>query len=56
MYGPLYVDEVIVMYNDRAGEYDDYYYAHDMLFSPVVLLAPCGAVVEYYEYDANVPS
>jgi len=52
VYGPMYVDEVIVMYNDRAGKDQDYYYAHDMIYSPVTLLSNDGTVAEYYEYDA----
>ena len=48
----MYVDEVIVMYNDRAGEDQDYYYAHDLIYSPSGLLSKDGSVVEYYEYDA----
>ncbi|RKY25004.1 MAG: hypothetical protein DRP62_02365 [Planctomycetota bacterium] len=52
VYGQMYVDEVIVMYNDRAGEDQDYYYAHDMIYSPVGLLSKSGSLVEGYEYDA----
>ena len=51
VYGPLYVDEVILMYNDRFDD-DDYYYAHDMQYSPVALISKNGSVVERYEYDA----
>jgi len=43
-----YIDEPLVM-NDGT---DDYYYAHDHLYSVVVLLDDSGNVVERYEYDA----
>ena len=31
---------------------NDYYYAHDHLFSPAALIDDNGTVVERYEYDA----
>ena len=31
---------------------EDYYYAHDLLYSPVGLISKDGSVVERYEYDA----
>ncbi|MCD6380650.1 RHS repeat protein [bacterium] len=43
-----YIDEVLVM-NDGTN---DYYYAHDHLYSPVALMETDGDVVERYEYDA----
>ncbi len=43
-----YIDEPLVM-NDGT---DDYYYAHDHLFSVVALLEADGDVTERYEYDA----
>ncbi len=49
-FGPTYIDEVLLMYN--VSDSNDYYYAHDMLYSPVGLLSKDGSVVEYYEYDA----
>lgn len=42
-----YIDEVLVM-NDGTN---DYYYAHDHLYSPVALMETDGDVVERYEYD-----
>ena len=47
MYGN-YIDEALVM-NDGT---DDFYYAHDHLYSVVALLEADGDVVERYEYDA----
>jgi len=43
-----YIDEVLVM-NDGTN---DYYYAHDHLYSPAALTNTSGTVVERYEYDA----
>jgi len=43
-----YIDEPLVM-NDGT---DDYYYAHDHLYSTVALIDDGGDVVERYEYDA----
>ena len=43
-----YIDEVLLMI---AGE-NDYYYAHDHLYSPAVLIDSSGTVLERYEYDA----
>ena len=45
-----YIDEVLVMIDPNVAE--DYYYAHDHLFSPVALMDDTGSVVERYEYDA----
>ena len=45
-----YIDEVLVMVD--IAEEDDYYYAHDHLYSAVVLFDASGDVVERYEYDA----
>jgi len=50
IYGPTFIDEVIMMYNDNNS--NDYYYAHDMQYSPVGLISKDGTVVERYEYDA----
>jgi len=43
-----YIDEVILM-NDGSN---DYYYLHEHLYSPAVLVNTNGDVVERYEYDA----
>jgi len=43
-----YIDEVLLMI---AGE-NDYYYAHDHLYSPAALIDSSGTVLERYEYDA----
>ncbi|MBI9018354.1 MAG: hypothetical protein JEZ07_13960 [Phycisphaerae bacterium] len=43
-----YLDEVLMM--TEGG--NDYYLAHDHLYSPVALIDSSGAVVERYEYDA----
>ena len=48
MYGN-YIDEVLVM---KAADGNDYYYLHDHLYSPAVMLDSTGTVVERYEYDA----
>ena len=45
-----YIDEVLVMIDPNVSE--DYYYAHDHLFSPAALMEDDGDVVERYEYDA----
>ena len=45
-----YIDEVLYMYDADADE--DYYYAHDHLYSAVALLDDSGAVVERIEYNA----
>jgi len=45
-----YIDEPLVMH--RQSDDEDYYYAHDHLYSTVVLLDDGGSVVERYEYDA----
>jgi hypothetical protein len=45
-----YIDEVLYMYDADADE--DYYYAHDHLYSPTALLDDSGAVVERIEYNA----
>lgn len=50
VYGPTYIDEVVLMHDN--GESEDYYYAHDMQYSPVGLISKDGTMVEYYEYDA----
>ena len=42
------IDEVLLM---KAGE-NDYYYAHDHLYSPALLTDSSGTVIERYEYDA----
>jgi len=42
------IDEVLLM---KAGE-NDYYYAHDHLYSPAALIDSSGTVLERYEYDA----
>ena len=48
-----YVDEVLIMTDNRSGETeDDHYYLHDHLFSPVALLGEDATVLERYEYDA----
>ena len=44
-----YIDEVLRM-SDSSG--NDYYYLHDHLYSPAVLVEHNGTVVERYEYDA----
>jgi len=36
--------------SDSSG--NDYYYLHDHLYSPAVLVEDNGTVVERYEYDA----
>jgi len=43
-----YIDEVLLM---KAGE-NDYYYAHDHLYSPAALIDSSGTVLERCEYDA----
>jgi len=42
------IDEVLLM---KAGE-NDYYYAHDHLYSPAALIDSSGTVLERCEYDA----
>ena len=44
-----YIDEVLVMTDASTGSY---YYVHDHLYSPTVLINSSGTVVERYEYDA----
>jgi len=44
-----YIDEVLMMTDSGSN---DYYYAHDHLFSPAALIDDNGTVVERYEYDA----
>ena len=43
-----YIDEVLLMKADG----NDYYYAHDHLYSPAALIDSSGTVLERYEYDA----
>ena len=43
-----YIDEVLLMKADG----NDYYYAHDHLYSPAALINSSGTVLERYEYDA----
>jgi len=43
-----YLDEALIMTVDD----DDYYYAHDHLFSPVAIVDSSGDIQEYYQYDA----
>ena len=43
-----YLDEALIMTVDD----DDYYYAHDHLFSPVAMVDSSGDIQEYYQYDA----
>jgi len=45
-----YIDEVLVMV--APNEPNDYYYAHNHLYSPVALIDDEGDVLERYEYDA----
>jgi len=45
-----YIDEPLVMH--RESDSEDYYYAHDHLYSVVALTDDGGDVVERYEYDA----
>ena len=45
-----YIDEVLYMYDADADE--DYYYAHDHLYSATALLDDSAAVVERIEYNA----
>ncbi|MFC1782657.1 RHS repeat domain-containing protein [Planctomycetota bacterium] len=45
-----YIDEVLVMVDPNAAE--DYYYAHNHLYSPTALLDETGAIIERYDYDA----
>jgi len=45
-----YIDEVLVMIDPNVSE--DFYYAHDHLYSPVALIDDEGDVLERYEYDA----
>jgi len=45
-----YIDEPLVMH--RESDSEDYYYAHDHLYSVVALIDDGGNVVERYEYDA----
>ncbi len=45
-----YIDEVLVM--GYGTSWINFYYGHDHLYSPVVLYANNGTVVERYEYDA----
>ena len=42
------IDEVLLMKADG----NDYYYAHDHLYSPAALINSSGTVLERYEYDA----
>ncbi|MHC4890984.1 MAG: hypothetical protein ACYTEO_16135, partial [Planctomycetota bacterium] len=44
-----YIDEVLYMMDYSAGLF---YYVHDHLYSPVVLVKWDGTVLERYEYDA----
>ena len=44
------IDEVLVMVDPNAAE--DYYYAHNHLYSPTALLDDAGAIIERYDYDA----
>jgi len=43
-----YIDEVLLM----KANGNDYYYAHDHLYSPAALVNSSGTVLERYEYDA----
>ncbi|MFC1782651.1 RHS repeat-associated core domain-containing protein [Planctomycetota bacterium] len=45
-----YIDEVLVMVDPNAAQ--DYYYAHNHLYSPTALLDDAGDIIERYEYDA----
>jgi len=45
-----YIDEPLVMH--RESDSEDFYYAHDHLYSTVALIDDNGSVVERYEYDA----
>jgi len=45
-----YIDEPLIMH--RESDSEDYYYAHDHLYSVVALLEADGDVTERYEYDA----
>ena len=47
-----YIDEVVMMVDDLDSTAVDHYYGHDHLFSPVILFASNGTVLERYEYDA----
>ena len=42
------IDEVLLM----KDEGNDYYYAHDHLYSPAALIDSSGTILERYEYDA----
>ena len=44
-----YIDEVLVMFLPNG---DEYYYAHDHLYSPAALIDDNGNIVERYEYNA----
>ncbi|MFC1782655.1 RHS repeat-associated core domain-containing protein [Planctomycetota bacterium] len=44
-----YIDEVLVMVDPNAAE--DYYYAHNHLYSPTALLDDAGDIIERYDYD-----
>ena len=46
-----YIDEALIM-GTGTGQDDMLYYAHDHLYSPVLLAWSNGAPVERYEYDA----
>ena len=43
-----YIDEVLRMSDSSSN---DYYYLHDHLYSPAVLVEDNGTVVERYEYE-----
>ena len=47
-----YIDEVVLMVD---GEDNEYYYAHDHLYSPAALINSGGAIVERYEYAERPP-
>ena len=46
-----YIDEVLLMKADG----NDYYYAHDHLYSPAALIDSSGTVLERYEYVEDPP-
>ena len=47
-----YIDEVLRITNKTGTNNGNYYYLHDHLYSPAVLVEDNGTVVERYEYDA----